>query len=166
MRHTFTTPWGRFAIQWSDLGITRVELPPAQAGEIGTPPPEIRKAAQAIQEHLAGRTVRLDLRVDLGGVSNFERRIFEVLRETCPGETLSYADLASRAGRPGAARAVGNALRKNPVPVLVPCHRVLAAGGKIGGFSAPGGTDTKRRLLSLEGWKGEERGVRRGRGVE
>ncbi|MEK7468545.1 MAG: MGMT family protein [Planctomycetota bacterium] len=89
-----------------------------------------------------------------------------VLRETCPGETLSYADLAARAGRPGAARAVGNALRKNPVPVLVPCHRVLATGGKIGGFSAPGGTDTKRRLLSLEGWKGEERILRRGRGVE
>ncbi len=166
MRHSFTTPWGRFAIQWSDRGITRVELPPAAAGEEDTPPPEIRRAAQSIQEHLAGRTVRFDLPVDLGSVSSFEKRVFEALRKTSPGETLSYADLAVRAGRPGAARAVGNALKKNPVPVLVPCHRVLAAGGKIGGFSAPGGTDTKRRLLSLEGWREDRPGARRGRGVE
>lgn len=166
MRHTFTTPWGRFAIQWSDRGITRVELPPAPAGEEGTPPPEIRRAAQAIQEHLAGRTVRFDLPVDLDEASPFERRVFETLRRTVPGETLSYADLAARAGRPGAARAVGNALKKNPVPVLVPCHRVLASGGKIGGFSAPGGTDTKRRLLSLEGWSENRPGPRRGKGVE
>jgi methylated-DNA-[protein]-cysteine S-methyltransferase len=166
MRHTFTTPWGRFAIQWSDRGITRVELPPAPAGEDGAPPPEISRAAQAIQQHLAGRTVTFDLPVDLDGASAFEKKVFDALRATRPGETLSYADLAARAGRPGAARAVGNALRKNPVPVLVPCHRVLAAGGGIGGFSAPGGTDTKRRLLSLEGWREDRRAPRRGKGVE
>jgi methylated-DNA-[protein]-cysteine S-methyltransferase len=84
------------------------------------------------------------------GVSPFFQRVYAIARTIPAGETLSYAELADRAGSPKAFRAVGQAMAKNPFPVLVPCHRVLAAGGKLGGFSAPGGTATKVRLLDLE----------------
>jgi methylated-DNA-[protein]-cysteine S-methyltransferase len=84
-------------------------------------------------------------------VPPFHRRVYEVARTIPPGATLSYGDLAARLGSPGSARAVGQALGKNPFAIVVPCHRVLAAGGKLGGFSANGGIATKLRLLSIEG---------------
>jgi len=84
-------------------------------------------------------------------VPAFHRRVYEVARAIPPGMTLSYGEIAARAGAPGAARAVGQALGRNPFPIVVPCHRVLAAGGKIGGFSAQGGIATKRRMLAIEG---------------
>ena len=81
----------------------------------------------------------------------FHRRVYEVARTIPPGATLSYGEIATRLGAPGSARAVGQALGRNPFAIVVPCHRVLAAGGKLGGFSANGGVTTKLRLLSIEG---------------
>ena len=84
-------------------------------------------------------------------VPPFPRRVYEVTRTIPPGATLSYGDVAVRLGAPGSARAVGRALGQNPFPIVVPCHRVLATGGKAGGFSGSGGVATKLRLLSIEG---------------
>jgi methylated-DNA-[protein]-cysteine S-methyltransferase len=86
----------------------------------------------------------------MAGVPEFDRRVYEVARAIAPGETLSYGDVATRLGDPTAAREVGQALGRNSFPVVVPCHRVVAAAGRLGGFSAPGGTTTKRRLLAIE----------------
>ena len=85
------------------------------------------------------------------GIPPFHRRVYEVTRTIPRGETLSYGDVAAEVGSPGAARAVGQALGRNPFAIVVPCHRVLAAGGKVGGFSATGGVGTKLRILDLEG---------------
>lgn len=91
-----------------------------------------------------------DLPLELDGLPEFQRRVYEIARTIPPGSTLSYGELARRMGVPGAARAVGQALGKNPFPIVVPCHRVLAAGGKMGGFSAAGGVSTKARMLRIE----------------
>jgi methylated-DNA-[protein]-cysteine S-methyltransferase len=88
--------------------------------------------------------------LDMEGLAPFHRRVYEVARTIPPGKTLPYGEVAARAGAPGAARAVGQALGHNPFPIIVPCHRVVSAGGKIGGFSAHGGTATKRRMLAIE----------------
>jgi methylated-DNA-[protein]-cysteine S-methyltransferase len=88
--------------------------------------------------------------LDMDQVPEFHRRVYDAARTIPPGETLSYGDIARRVGAPGAARAVGQALGRNPFPIVVPCHRVLAAGGRIGGFSAQGGVATKRRMLAIE----------------
>jgi len=91
-----------------------------------------------------------DVAVDLEGWTAFQRRVLAALRRVGYGTTLSYAELASRAGSPGAARAVGQVMARNRLPIIIPCHRVLAAGGAIGGFSAPQGIALKERLLALE----------------
>lgn len=107
--------------------------------------------AAELDEYFAGRRHRFTVPVDLGSVTaTFRRRVLETLRRDVGyGETVSYGELAVMAGRPGAARAVGSTMATNPVPLLVPCHRVLAAGGAIGGYGA--GLGTKRALLALEG---------------
>jgi methylated-DNA-[protein]-cysteine S-methyltransferase len=87
----------------------------------------------------------------LDGADLFRRAIYSAARKLGFGETTTYGGLADSAGHPGMARETGEALGRNPVPLIVPCHRILAAGGKIGGFSAPGGSSTKERLLALEG---------------
>ena len=118
--------------------------PPAGAAQ--------RAVAALVERHLA--TGREDLRgieVDLSEVPPFQRRVLELLREVRPGATLSYGELARRAGSPGAVRAVGGAMARNPVPIVVPCHRVLPSDGSLGNYSATGGTATKRALLALEG---------------
>jgi methylated-DNA-[protein]-cysteine S-methyltransferase len=89
--------------------------------------------------------------LDMEGVPEFHRRVYGVARTIPPGATLSYGEIAARLGDPGSARAVGQALGRNPFVIVVPCHRVLAAGGKTGGFSANGGTATKLTLLAIEG---------------
>jgi methylated-DNA-[protein]-cysteine S-methyltransferase len=91
------------------------------------------------------------VRIDLERVPEFNRRVYDVARTIGPGKTLSYGEIAERLGDRLLARDVGQALGQNPIPIIVPCHRVLAAGGKMGGFSAPGGAATKLRLLSIEG---------------
>ena len=93
----------------------------------------------------------LDIELDLDDIGPFERSVYEVTRAIPPGETLTYGEVARRIGEPGAARAVGQALGANPLPIVIPCHRVLGAGGQLVGFSANGGTETKRRMLLIEG---------------
>jgi O-6-methylguanine DNA methyltransferase len=161
----FDTAIGRCGIAWGERGIAGVQLP--EAGEPETrarmlyrfpaageaiPPPEVQRAIDSIVGLLRGDASDLsDVALDTDHLPAFHRRVYEVARTIPPGKTLSYGDIAARLGASGAARAVGQALGRNPFPIVVPCHRVLAAGGKIGGFSAEGGITTKRRLLAIEG---------------
>lgn len=98
-----------------------------------------------------GRANLAGIELDFSLVGEFERRAYEFARTIEPGRTLTYGEIAAALGEPGAARAVGQAMGRNPWPIVVPCHRVLAADGSLGGFSAPGGSATKLRLLAIEG---------------
>ena len=161
----FDAPIGRCAIVWSARGVAGLLLPEAREAELrgrlarrfpaaseAAPPPAITAAIAAVAALLAAKPSDLSaIAVDMTGVPPFHRRVYEALRAIPPGETLSYGALASIAGAPGAARAVGQALKRNPFAMIVPCHRVLASGGKLGGFTASGGIATKLKLLALEG---------------
>jgi O-6-methylguanine DNA methyltransferase len=161
----FDTAIGRCGIAWGERGVAGVQLPEAgdpetrarmlhrfpAAGE-AVPPPEVQRAIDGIVGLLRGEANDLSgVALDMEHVPAFHRRVYEVARTIPPGITLSYGGIAARLGASGAARAVGQALGRNPFPIVVPCHRVLAAGGKIGGFSAEGGITTKRRMLAIEG---------------
>ncbi|CAO5159146.1 methylated-DNA--(protein)-cysteine S-methyltransferase [Frankia sp. AiPs1] len=125
---------------------------PAPGATSDSPPAEVADAVERMAGLLGGVPDDLaDVRVDLSGVPDFHRRVYEVTRAIPPGTTLTYGEVAARVGMPGAAQAVGQALGRNPVPIVVPCHRVVAAGGAMHGFSAPGGIETKRRMLTIEG---------------
>lgn len=152
----FDTPIGRMTVVASRLGLHEVCLPPeeylpvcfgectdARAAEIAT------QAEREILEYLAGRRREFTVPVDLGPMPSFREKVMRELARVPYGETVTYADLAARAGSPGAARAVGNAMAGNPFPLVLPCHRVLASGGRLGDYG--GGVDLKRRLLELEG---------------
>ena len=116
------------------------------------PPSFAASAIQSVQRLLTGERLDLgDIVVDLGGLGAFERSVLDAARRIPPGETRTYGDLAAAIGSPGASRAVGRALGANPAPIIIPCHRVLGADGRSGGFSAPGGTATKMRMLEIEG---------------
>jgi len=161
----FDTPIGRCGIAWGPRGVAGVQLPEEAEAATRTrmlqrfpaacesdPPAGVQRAVDAIGTLLRGGAGDLSgIALDMEGVPAFHRRVYEVTRTIPPGATLSYGDVAARAGAPGAARAVGQALRRNPFAIVVPCHRVLAAGGKVGGFSADGGISTKLRMLSIEG---------------
>jgi methylated-DNA-[protein]-cysteine S-methyltransferase len=163
--HVFDTDFGSCAIAWSDVGLTRVRLPESTRAEtearISRADPEAARAplpefateaVDALQKYFCGTAVSLDvLRLDESIVSDFNLAIYRALRAVPRGATVTYGELAKRIGQPRTARAVGVAMGQNPWPVIVPCHRVLAQGGKMGGFSAPGGTATKEKLLALEG---------------
>jgi methylated-DNA-[protein]-cysteine S-methyltransferase len=163
--HLFATAIGDCGIVWSGRGIAGVQLSErnkrATRARIArrfpdaretAPPPDIARAVVEIVALLAGEPKDLDsIAVDLDGVGEFDRRVYAVARTIRPGGTLSYGEIAERLGDRKLAREVAEALARNPVPLIVPCHRVLAAGGKMGGFSAPGGVRTKLRLLSIEG---------------
>ena len=115
------------------------------------PPQSIQESIAKIVSLLEGQPDDLStLELDLSGVPDFHRRVYQVTRSIPPGSTLSYGEVAARVGEAGAARAVGQALGENPIPLIIPCHRVVASGGKIGGFSGGGGASTKRRLLAIE----------------
>ena len=160
----FETPLGWIGIGWSARGITHLQLPERDldrttsrllargaSAATGTPPPAILEAIDAIRRYAAGEPVDFSgFPVDLSGVDEFRRAIYGQARELAYGETTTYGGLADAAGHPGLARETGAAMGSNPLPRIVPCHRVLAAGGKMGGFSAPGGVFTKRRLLDME----------------
>jgi methylated-DNA-[protein]-cysteine S-methyltransferase len=112
----------------------------------------VRDAIDAMTALLRGEAVDLrDVPLDLGAVPDFARRVYAVAQAIPPGSTRTYGEVAAQVGEPGAARAVGRAMGQNPVPIVVPCHRVVAAGGALGGFSARGGASTKRRMLAIEG---------------
>lgn len=161
----FDTAIGAVGVAWSADGITRLQLP--EAGRAATErrlrghstsaaesqaPPQIECAIGAVQKYMMGDPIDFSgIELDLTGVGPFHRSIYKALCRVGWGETTTYGALARQAGDPGAARAVGQAMGRNPVPVIIPCHRVLASGGKPGGFSAFGGAVTKQRLLALEG---------------
>jgi O-6-methylguanine DNA methyltransferase len=116
------------------------------------PPPRIDEIIEKIRRHLHGEVQDFrGVTVDLDGVAQFARQVYEAAREIPPGQTRTYGEIAKILGQPAAAQEVGQALSKNPVPIIIPCHRVAAAGGKPGGFSAHGGRATKFKLLALEG---------------
>jgi methylated-DNA-[protein]-cysteine S-methyltransferase len=160
----FDTPIGACGMAWGPAGILGFLLPAAtpqrtlatlrrrHPGAIeGAPPPAVQQAMARVVALLRGEPDDLsDLGLDMSDVPDFHRRVYEAARRIGPGHTCTYGELAERLGEPGAARAVGQALGANPFAVIVPCHRVLAAGGRGGGFSAPGGVDTKLRLLEIE----------------
>lgn len=160
----FDTALGRCGIVWNGLAVAGVYFPErdpartvariarrfAEARE-DAPPEEVRHAMDGVVALLAGEARDLsDVRVDLGDAPEFRRRVYAVVRTIPPGGTLSYGEIARRLGPPVEARDVGEAMGRNPVPIIVPCHRVVGAGGKLGGFSAPGGSLTKRKLLAIE----------------
>jgi methylated-DNA-[protein]-cysteine S-methyltransferase len=161
----FHTAIGACAIAWSHRGVTDLWLPETDERKTRarvfrrlphaietTPPPFIEHAIDGIVSLLEGEPRDLtEVPLDLESVPDFHRRVYEIARTIKPGTTLSYGEVAARVGEPDAARAVGQALGRNPIPIIVPCHRVLAARGGTGGFSAPGGTATKLRLLAIEG---------------
>lgn len=109
------------------------------------------EAARQLDEYFGGQRRRFDLPLDLSRLGSFQRVVLLTLREVPYGEVVSYGELAAMAGHPGAARAVGGAMRGNPLPIFIPCHRVLLSTGELGGFG--GRPDLKRRLLELEGWQ-------------
>jgi methylated-DNA-[protein]-cysteine S-methyltransferase len=158
----FDTALGRCGIAWRDGSVIGFALPGGDddatlarlarrhRAEPGNPPPFVVTAMNAVRQLLTGTQVDLtDIPVSLD-VSDFERAVYEALRRVPPGETVTYGALAERVGSPGAAQAVGMAMGRNPIPVIIPCHRVLAGSGKTGGFSAPGGVVTKFRILEIE----------------
>jgi methylated-DNA-[protein]-cysteine S-methyltransferase len=156
----FDTAVGRCAIAWGGDALTGVWLPEADARTETAPPPWVQDAIDAICALLDGQDADLgDVPLDQSGVSDFARSVYEAARTIAPGQTLTYGEIADRIGAPGEARAVGWALGRNPFPVVVPCHRVVAASGKLGGFSAPGGTQTKLRLLAIEAPHGRTAGT-------
>jgi methylated-DNA-[protein]-cysteine S-methyltransferase len=161
----FETAIGTCAIVWSARGIAGVQLPEttelAMRGRLhrrfpnaeeDVPPPFVQRAIDAITAVLRGEWRDLsDIPVDLDGVPEFNRRVYDIARAIPSGRIMTYGEIAKRLGDRLLARAVGRALGHNPVPLIVPCHRVMSAGGKSGGFSAGGGVVTKLRLLTIEG---------------
>jgi methylated-DNA-[protein]-cysteine S-methyltransferase len=160
----FDTAIGACGIAWGDAGLRGLHLPGADAertraglrrrhpgGVEADPPVPVRVMIGAIVSLLNDGSADLTwIPLDMARVPPFHRLVYECARTIAPGHTLTYGELAQRLGDPTAARAVGQALGANPFAIIVPCHRVLAAGGRSGGFSAPGGVDTKRRLLEIE----------------
>jgi methylated-DNA-[protein]-cysteine S-methyltransferase len=161
----FDTAIGHCGIAWRERGVVAVQLPMSNQdktrkrihqrfGEIeeASPPPAVQHAIDGMVELLSGKPNDLaDIALDLDGVPEFDRGVYDIARKIPPGQTLTYGDIAKRLGGVQLSRDVGQALGHNPCPIVVPCHRVLAAGGKPGGFSANGGVATKLKMLAIEG---------------
>jgi len=140
-------PWGKIRISVSARGVREVRLDQVSRRDRGDSP-ILDEVVRQLEEYFQGERRRFDLPFDLHG-TEFQRRVWKALARVPFGATLSYGDLARKAGSARGYRAVGQAVGRNPLPILVPCHRVLAAGGGLGGFS--GGLPLKKRLLAIEG---------------
>jgi methylated-DNA-[protein]-cysteine S-methyltransferase len=165
--HLFETALGICGVAWNARGLAAVQLPEKDAaaterhlarkcGSSGAaePPAWVRALIADIRDYLKGAEVDFSaIAVDLDSVGDFRRKLYQVLRGIGFGRTVSYGELAKLVGSTGweGARDVGEAMGRNPMPIVIPCHRVLAAGDRLGGFSAYGGTTTKQKLLALEG---------------
>jgi methylated-DNA-[protein]-cysteine S-methyltransferase len=161
----FDTAIGPCGVAWTVRGLYAVQLPETSAvatrarlqkrypdAQETEPPAAIGQIIEGIAALLGGEKRDLhDIVIDDGDTAEFNRRVYAVARAIPPGETLTYGEVAERLGDKSLARAVGQALGENPCPIVMPCHRVLAADGKTGGFSAPGGIVTKLKLLTIEG---------------
>ncbi|MGB9626603.1 MAG: methylated-DNA--[protein]-cysteine S-methyltransferase [Phycisphaerae bacterium] len=168
------TDWGFAAIVYSDRGLCGLVLPESSEDAVrrrvrrdrpeAVHDPSIAPSLQRrIRDYFAGRPVAFDCPVDLRAMTPFQRRVLRACRRLRYGEVTTYASLARRVGRPRAARAIGAALARNPVPLVVPCHRVVSVGGGLCGFSAPGGVDMKRRMLEHEAMVARTNGKAAGR---
>ncbi len=158
---------GRCGLAWTARGVAAVSFPEGSDAATAArlrrrvpeavetePPPPVRAVMQKIVALMDGEDVDFaDAPLDLEGAPDLHRRVWALALTIPRGKTMTYGELARRIGEPGAAQAVGQALGRNPVPIVVPCHRVLAADGRTGGFSAPGGVDSKLKLLQIEGWR-------------
>jgi methylated-DNA-[protein]-cysteine S-methyltransferase len=165
----FETSIGLCGLAWNERGVIGFQLPENDASETrgriakrfpaiceAPPPPEIQGIIDDVAALLRGEARDLAaVQLDMNGVPDFDRRVYEAARRIPPGRVLTYGEIASRLGIDNA-RAIGQALGRNPFAIIVPCHRVVAAGGKLGGFSANGGATTKRRLLAIEGARRDE----------
>ncbi len=162
------TRLGFAGIAWSEAGLTRLCLFQSDRAAVerrldrlgfagrrtmeSALPGWVDRLVADIKAYAEGETVDFSwVPVDLAGTDEFSRAIYDAARRLAFGETTTYGELARRAGHAGLPRETGQALGANPVPLVIPCHRILAAGGKIGGFSAPGGSTAKERMLALEG---------------
>jgi len=160
----FDTSIGRCGLAWGERGVVAIQLPEIRDAETRarllrrhpqaqeqTPPADVQRALDQIAALLRGEASDFSaIELDMDKVPPFHRKVYEAARGIAPGATLSYGEIAAKLGMPGSARSVGQALGRNPFAIVVPCHRVLAAGGKVGGFSAGGGIATKLRLLAIE----------------
>ncbi|MBI3393807.1 MAG: methylated-DNA--[protein]-cysteine S-methyltransferase [Nitrospirae bacterium] len=163
------TDWGWIGVTATERGIARVVLPCRRRADAlseitpaRSPSPPGRGEGEGVAVGLEKRAISLladyfrtgrmdwNLPLDLGGATDFEKMVWQAARGIPPGSVVTYGELARRIGKPGAARAVGRALGRNPVPVAVPCHRIVGANGRLTGFSAPGGVDLKARLIFHE----------------
>ena len=158
----FDTAWGFCAVVAGPGGVRGCFLPHRSKGSVERRVkrafPEARPGAgllpglvRAVRAYFKGRPAKFDVRLDLDGFSEFRRRVLRACRGIPRGRTATYADLARSAGSPRAARAAGSAMANNPLPLIVPCHRVVRSDGSLGEFSSPEGPRLKRRLLQLEG---------------
>ena len=160
----FDTAIGRCGVAWGERGLLGVQLPEADdartrarlvqkapgAREM-TPPAEVQRACNAMAELLDGEARDLSfIALDMDRIPAFNRSVYDIARTIAPGDTLTYGDIATRLGDKLLSRSVGQTLGQNPLPIVIPCHRVLAANGKTGGFSANGGVTTKFRMLAIE----------------
>lgn len=160
----FETAIGRCGVAWGERGLLGVQLPEADDAKTRarllqkapgaremTPPADVQRACDAMSDLMDGNAADLSfIALDTDHLPSFNRSVYDIARTIAPGETLTYGDIASRLGDKLLSRAVGKALGENPLPIVIPCHRVLAANGKTGGFSANGGVTTKFRVLSIE----------------
>jgi len=167
----FATPIGACGIAWGPGGLIGTQLPMASDAAALTrlarrfpdctpqiAPAEIERWTGRIAAHLGGADVDYsDTPLDFSQIGDFEARVYRAAQGIPAGETRTYGALAAEVGEPRAAQAVGQALGRNPWPIVVPCHRITAADGGTGGFSAPGGAVTKIRLLEIEGALAAER---------
>jgi methylated-DNA-[protein]-cysteine S-methyltransferase len=164
--HLFDTSLGPLGIAWANGGLLRLQLPETDRARTlrrlkarrsaswvqASPTPMVRQAIREIDRHISGeRSEFSNIPLDLTEVSAFDRKVYEAARSIPWGRTASYGELAVLAGCPGEALDVGQALGRNPIAIIIPCHRILAKGNRIGGFSAHGGRLTKERLLAIEG---------------
>lgn len=157
-----STPFGPIYIAVTELGVAALGFDQSEQefiermqkrhrSVLKRAPARVEQVVNQLQDYFAGQRERFDLPLDLRSLTPFQHRVLTTLQKTPPGETISYGGLARRMGKPGSARAVGRALGSNPIPIIIPCHRALAADGSLGGYSGRGGVRTKQALLELEG---------------
>jgi methylated-DNA-[protein]-cysteine S-methyltransferase len=156
------TPYGPLFLAMSEKGVIALDFSDTEAAFLSKlskhkhivttrAPQKVTEIAGQVRAYLQGERIAFDVPLDLSGLTLFQRKVLETVMAVPRGEFITYAELARRIGRPKAARAVGRALGSNPIPIIIPCHRVLASDGSLGGYSGRDGVRTKARLLRLEG---------------
>ena len=158
------------AVVAGDVGLIEVFLPVPQVGEemtsriarlyplASTENEATLKAADLLEKYFSGEQVRLDVTLDLGGCTEFQRSVYGAVRKIPYGVVKTYAEIAAQINRPKASRGIGSAMARNPLPIVIPCHRVIGSDGRLTGYSGPGGVGMKNDLLRMEGVPFDERG--------